>query len=258
MNKPDRITWKQKWKAFMEKIKSSPLRQNLETWIGVHKEVSILGGVLLILIIIAAVTSGNRKSDTGESVKETVTIIGNNKTPVEEQLEESDAEQQIKELVNRYFTALAVCDVEALNNICETTDGFDEDVLAEYATYIEGYQNLDCTIMDGLIEGTYVVYVYYEMKFYYIDTPAPALVQLYIKTDKDQMLYIYQGIIDGELSAYIAELTTGEQISKLADEVNQKLQSACAADEDLDSFIRVLKNQAQGVTEEHREETESV
>ncbi len=257
MNKPDKMTWKQKLAASMEKIKKSSLWQTLAAWIKVHKEMTILGGMLLLLILITAATSGSAEEDAAETIKETVTIIGSGKTTVEEQLEGSSKEHQIKALVNRYFDAIAACDVETLNSICETTDGFDEEVLAEYASYIEKYQNLDCTIMDGLVEGTYVVYVYYEMKFYYIDTPAPALVQLYIKTDKDQMLYIYQGIIDGELSAYMAELTAGEQISQLADEVNQKLRNACAADEDLNTFIQVLKNQAQGSAEENSGEKET-
>ena len=245
MNKPDNTAWKQKLQAFMEKIKTAPWWQKLKEWVCTHKETSILGGLFVILLIVVAATSGNKSSDAKESVNETITIIGNSKTTAEAESNEEEAHQEITALIKRYFTALADCDVDTLNNICETAEPFDAEVLAEHASYIQGYRNIDCTIMDGLVEGTYVVYVYYEMKFYYIDTPAPALVQLYIKTGEDQMPYIYQGVIDGELSAYIAELAAGEEISKLADEVNKKLQIACAADPDLDTFIRVLQNQTQ-------------
>lgn len=245
MNKPDNTAWKQKLQAFMDKIKTASRGQSLKEWVSTHKEITILGGLLVVLLIVAAATSGNESSDTKESVNETITIIGNSKTTAEAELDEGETHQEITALINRYFTALAACDIETLNNICETAEPFDAEVLAEHASYIQGYRNVDCTIMDGLVEGTYVVYAYYEMKFYYIDTPAPALVQLYIKTGEDQMPYIYQGVIDGELSAYIAELTASQEISGLADEVNKKLQIACAADPDLDTFIRVLQNQTQ-------------
>ncbi len=249
MNRQDSKAWMQKLKAFLKRIRESAGLQSLWKWIKIHKEVSILGGVLLILAVAAITVNAGKSRDMEESEKETITIIGN-RTTAEEMGETSvEFRQEIEALIARYFNALAACDVETLNNICETTEPFDQEKLAETSSYVEGYRNLECTIMDGLIEGTYVVYVYYELKFHYIDTPAPALVQLYVKTDKDQMPYIYQGVIDGELSAYIAELTAGEQIAGLAVEVNKKLQIACASDPDLDAFIRVLENQASKAAE---------
>ncbi len=253
MNKQEKEA--RKGKAFVGKIKESELVQSLWKWICIHKEISVLGGLLLVLAI-GAVTDTGKKSDetAATTAKETITIIGSSNTTAAAAAGETENPQQdIITLVTRYFNALSNCDIDALNSICETTEPFDMAVLEEQASYIEDYGNLDCTIMNGLLEGTYVVYVYYEMKFYYIDTPAPALVQLYIKTDKDQMPYIYQGVIDGELSAYIAELTAGEEIARLADEVDRKLQIACAADPNLDTFIRALQNQVQRVSLEEDE-----
>lgn len=246
MNRQDKKAWKQK-------LAESVQLQSLWKWISIHKEISILGALLLILAVAVIAVKGGSSNDTTESAKETITIIGNRTTAQETEMNPEEPLQAIETLISRYFSALAACDIDTLNSICETTEPFDEAKLAEHATYIESYRNLDCTIMNGLVEGTYVVYVYYELKFHYIDTTAPALVQLYIKTDKDQMPYIYQGVIDGELSAYIAELTAGDQISRLVEEVNQKLQIACASDPDLDTFIRVLQNQ----TPEAAAETEA-
>lgn len=198
-----------------------------------------------MMVLSAAVFCGCDRSDHLETQGETITVIVPTSETAPAETEDSQLGEQIQTLISRYFTALAEYDLETLNNICETSEGLDEEHLREQAEYIEGYRNIDCTIMNGLVEGTYIVYAYYEMKFKYIDTLAPALSQLYVKTDGDGLPYIYQGVIDGELSAYMAELTAGSQITELADTVNQKLEAACRRDEKLDLFIRVLRGDAQ-------------
>lgn len=260
MNKPDENKWNQRLSTSLKKMKNVRFWQLVWNWICRYRVICMAAAVLLVLVIIIVITTGH-KSSADAPIQETVTIIGNTRKHAESEtiLEEGEETQKINLLIERYFNALAICDVETLNNICETSAGFDEEVLAEQAAYIEGYQNLECTIMDGLTEGTYVVYVYYEMKFYYIDTPAPALVQLFVKTDADGTPYIYQGVIDGELSAYIAELTSGEQISSLAEAVNWKLEAACAADADLDALIQILRGEnVERMTEDTEGETVSL
>ncbi len=242
---------KQNWKKWRRQTIASKLlhwiHRNGKNWIVTYQiPILVVAGAVFLFILIVLLL-GRGRTDVAET--ETIAIISQTTVGETEAMEletvEAQTQEQITELVKRYFQALADCDIETLNNICETTEAFDADTLTQQTSYIENYQNVDCVVIGGLVEGTYIVYVYYQMKFQYIDTPAPALGQLYVKTDIDGLPYIYMGIIDGELSAYIAEVTAGEQISALAEEVNGELEQARRSDTKLDAFIRVLTGETE-------------
>ena len=213
-----------------------------------HRMLVGIGGLCVggLLWIAAAMFAPDRSREAETQAIAILSQTGAEETkPVETESVDPDIQEQITDLVRRYFQALSDCDIATLNSICETTEPFDAKTLQEQTDYIESYQNVDCMVVDGLVENTYIVYVYYQMKFQYIDTAAPALGQLYVKTDIDGLPYSYMGGIDGELSAYIAEVTAGDRIRSLAEEVNEQLELARRSDAKLDAFIRVLTGEAE-------------
>ena len=82
-------------------------------------------------------------------------------------------------------------------------------------------------------EGSYVVFVYYDLKFQQIETSAPGLSPLYVYTNEEGNLCIMKKEASEELTAYVEEIADGEDVKALRDEVKQKYEEAKAADEAL-------------------------
>jgi hypothetical protein len=102
--------------------------------------------------------------------------------------------------------------------------------------YIEKYQKIKCYVKKGYIEGTYIVYVYNEVKFYNIDTPAPAADQFYVVTDTDGNLKIFSGEFEKETEEYYYARKSDTDVKALIDETNAKAKKAKKKDKDLKIF----------------------
>ena len=98
---------------------------------------------------------------------------------------------------------------------------------------VEGYQNISCYTKKGLDTGSYAVFVYYELKFAQIETPAPGLEFQYVYTNEEGNLVIFNREADEELNAYVENIIAGEDVQSLRAEVKEKYEAAKALDEDL-------------------------
>ena len=99
---------------------------------------------------------------------------------------DSEIEEDINMLMKNYFDAKQQVDMKELSECVSDVSHIEEKRLVAEANYIEEYKNMECTIRnDGLKEGAYRVYVYYEAKVYDIDTLVPSLTALYITADRN-------------------------------------------------------------------------
>ncbi len=89
------------------------------------------------------------------------------------------------------------------------------------STYIESYSNIDTYTKKGLTEGSYVVFVSYDLKFVDIDTPAPGLTQVYVETDDEGKVYIHKDDDDKEVQDYIAKVVQEEDVKELISKVQK-------------------------------------
>ncbi len=155
--------------------------------------------------------------------------------------------KEVNDLVEKYFDAIIDTDTEALKEIFYSESDIDENKLDLDSEYLEYYDNLACYTTNGLEKGTYITYVYYEYKFKDIDELAPGLIRLYIKTNDNGDLYIYnedftkksESLSNDELD-YIAEIDSTADAKALIDLVDEELVKARNKDEKLDKFIKEL------------------
>ena len=78
------------------------------------------------------------------------------------------------------------------------------------ARVVDSYQNIVVYTTDGKVDGEYVTYVEYELKFRNINTPAPGLEPFYVRPDangnlrlltyayvekSDKALFDYMGLV---------------------------------------------------------------
>ncbi len=193
--------------------------------------------ILLVVAIIIAILAGNNE-------REVAAIVSENTVPqvkaVSEVVLEENKYPEVNALIEKYYAALAEGDMDTVVASRNYTEETEQIRLEKKSQYIENYQNVKVYTKDGLVENTYLAYVYYEVKFNEIATLAPALNTLYICPDESGSLYIYEGEIDDTVSEYLKELSTQDDVVELFNRVEVSYNEATEQDETLRNFLAEL------------------
>lgn len=152
-------------------------------------------------------------------------------------IEETGTYPEIDALFNSYYTAKNNRDINTLKDILSDPNKVEsEEQLQTKTEYIEDYRKIKTYTKKSLRDGEYIVYVYHEIKFTSINTPAPGLAKFYVITGDDKKLKIYSGDMDAETKAYYDERNNDEDVMALIKMTDEKSTKAIDKDEDLKSF----------------------
>ena len=166
-------------------------------------------------------------------------------------IEEDSSYPEINQLFNNYYTAKQSCDVEKLESILSDPSRVETiEQLQSKTEYIDNYKNIKAYIKKCFTEGNFIVYVYYEIKFTSVTTPAPALTKFYVITDKDGNLKIFSGEMDEELKKYYDARNNDEDVQQLIQMTDDLGEAAKSKDEDLQKFWEDIDNIANNNTAE--------
>ena len=169
-------------------------------------------------------------------------------------MSDKEIEASITTLIKNYFDAKQRVDMTELAECVSDVSHVDEKSLVTEAEFIEEYKNIECTILhEGLREGTYRVYVYYEAKIYDIDTLAPSLTALYVTSDEDGKFSIYLSVIKSEDQEAIEALDNSPEIQKMIDSVQKNLEEIVSKNADVRDFYQMLESSDSEDVEEHNE-----
>lgn len=217
--------------------------------------VVLIASIIVLLasfvVFFTRYSNGNdkeQKSMTTENVSETTQTEDNKEDNKEENPLLQDVIPKMKELMEQFFQAKFDCDVETLHQLVNPADSYTEESLYEerYGREenslfeIERYQVESCYSKKGLLEGTYIVWVYVDVKYVHAETPAPALFRMYVCTDENGY-YIYNGSLEEEISTYRDEISAGEDVAELAAMVNQRFLEAVNHDEQLKNIVLAME-----------------
>jgi len=157
-------------------------------------------------------------------------------------MEQGTSYPEIDNLINQYYTAKIKRDVDAINALLtDPSNGFTKDDLNSKTEYISDYRNIKTFVKRSFKEGTYIVYVYHEIKFANIETPAPGLAVLYVVTDENGNLKIFSGKMDKETYDYYKERANDEDVIALVEMTNKNSEKAISDDEYLSFFWNSIK-----------------
>lgn len=198
--------------------------------------------LLLILVVLAAVIWATKRSkdnaNTNNSQTEATTTL---KQDGGDLLDTNN--QEVLNLVNQYFDAKMKGDSNKLTELVDSMTDDDRKKIEQEKRYIESYQNINVYTKEGLKEGTFVAYVYFEAKFANIKTAAPGSIVLYLQPKKDQSgLCVHTYTKDSEVINYIKGLEKDKDVANFYNTVEAKLVEACDSDNDLKTFYQKLTN----------------
>ena len=165
-----------------------------------------------------------------------------------------EIEQEIQELIEGYFATKLQVNMDALGDYVSDVSHVDEKKLVAEAEYIEAYNNIQCTILDGSEKASYRVYVYHEDKYFGIDANIPSLTGLYVKAVKGGKFVVYTGTLSSKEQDKLEELDQSADVIKLRDQVDDKLDSLITSDQQVKEFYEMLENSG----EEEEEGTENI
>ncbi len=227
--------------------------------------------ILLSVVVIAAAIAGvvlsmkNKSEEKQAPAAKTSESIVIDEDEISKDRLLKDKYPEVNDLIKRYREALTNGDVEALKAIYNTQDEISADVLTSTSKIIEGYTDTVCYTKKGLEDKSYFVFIYDKLKISGINTPAPNLTMVYVKSTADGTYYIYRGELNGatatyeydaETQAYIAKLYEDDEVKDLMATVYQEKEAACAKDEALRNFIDGLSSPTSDVIDETSAETE--
>ncbi len=224
------------------------------------KYIAVIAVALILIIIIVFSGRGSAPAETTGANTEVIGLPGNEETETTADATalKENAYPAVNELINTYFTALKNQDLETLSNIMTTGSEITAEDVQKEGEYIEDYQNIRCYTRDGIVEGTYIVFAYYDIKFLNVGTLAPSMIWMYVCTNEDGSLYINKSTIDGEVAAYIDEVMKSDEVNQLAESVNSALSAAMEQDETLAQLVTKMREGADpSVMETQPEESQT-
>lgn len=206
-------------------------------------------GILFILLvfILAKCAGPGRSADSDtEDTEATEVITADNFVPDAEFT--VDGIEELNELIENYFMAYATDDLDTLAQIAYPMSDNEKSYIGVFSDYIEEYQNIVCYSKSGLTSGSYLVSVYYELKFYNVETVAPGLEFFYVETDAEGNLYINnlyssynfsrtENELDPNINAIIIKYEEQDDVTALLEEVNAAYTEAVSGDLDLAEII---------------------
>lgn len=222
--------------------------------------------VILLIIIILAADRKNRPQAEEPSTEETAPTEA--EALPQETEEETEAESfsvgevpEVQALVDQYFTAKQNADAEAIYQLFgwEDLTGI-EDLRRQLQydkRYTEGYRNITCYVKPGLSEGSYLVYVTYDLKFKDSLTLAPGILWNYVITGEDGSCYLTDSAtLDEAVLSFIGEAEASDEITLLKTQIYAKLRQALEEDPSLAESYSIIERQGGAAGTGQEEETQ--
>jgi hypothetical protein len=245
-------------KFSLEDLKKFLDKDKIGSWIVKYKR-QVAVGCILVCLIIAALCAlpGSKKTEEAKSDAAGIAAEAAQDGEAQEVQEEAndleqDAYADVNAIVQQYYDSMAAGDMDTLSSIVDEISEEEKERILRSKDIVEGYQNISCYTKKGLEEGSYLVFVYYEQKFVRIETAAPGLAPLYVCTNEDGSLYIFNGEVSEELQAYVEQMAQEEDVVALREEVKAKYEEAKAADEEL---VKLEERYTKVASESELEET---
>lgn len=166
-------------------------------------------------------------------------------TPIPVYELEENAYPEIDQLFKDFYIAKNKHDVDGIKSLINEPEKAQSiEMLQKKTQYIENYLNIKTYAKKADEEGNYIVYVYHEIKFTGIETPAPGLSKFYVVTGEDNKPKIFSGEMDEETKAYYDARNNDEDVKELIEMTNQASDEATEKDEDLLNFWESIKELA--------------
>ncbi len=226
-------------------------RKDVTNWRNDKKDfIAILGdnkkflmpAILVLAVVITVVVAVSANHRATEIAATTATEAESATFEIPDAAMEENAYPDVNALVEKYYVASANGDADTLAQIYK---GLDEtEILKAVAAseYIDDFENITVYTKPGPVEGSYVAYVYNEVKLYEYDGTVPGLETLYICTSDDGSLYINGDIADASELDYLKQINVQADVIDLNNKVASNYNELVSSDEKLAELLTRMRS----------------
>ena len=232
-------------------------------------------GALALFIILVIVlckfmgTQGDKDTKKDDTQKPEAVESENFKFDTEFQKDSDDA---IKTLLEKYYAAYVEGDITELEKVATPISDNEKSYITVLSKYYEKIMNITYYSKSGATEGSYFVSVRNDIKFYDVDSTAPALDFFYIET-KDGNLYINnlysiynltfaENSMDSDIYTLVQQYMQQDDFVELQNKVQVAYNEALAGDDKLskmlgDTIDKAIREWAASIKQSGNEATEA-
>ena len=150
---------------------------------------------------------------------------------------EENTVPEVTQLITEYYNAAAAGDMDTINSIVNTYDQETQIYLQKMSEHIEAYQNVVCYTKTGPVDGSYLVYAYYEIKFNDLETAVPGISPYLVYPREDGSLYIYEGDVEDSVNQYLEDISAQDDVIDLMNRVQVVFNEAVMQDDTLNNYL---------------------
>ncbi len=236
--------------------------EDIKEFIIDHYQYFAVGVLFVVLVVVLAVFSFHKKD--GDKKKETEEVaatsavsdtMGTEPIPVPENAKlEQNAYEDINSFFTEYYQAVAIGDTDKMAEMGNTLDEEDKAKLQVKAGYTDDYENMSCYTKPGPESDSYIVFVYYEIKYKNIDSLAPGLSTFYLCTNSDGSYYLKDiGSLPQNMKDYITNIANQSDVQNLLAEVDKLYATNTESDPTLAAFMDSLQAKSESAAAKVRE-----
>lgn len=210
-----------------------------------NKKISIpvAAAVLVILLaFLAAVSAQKKEEGVGPGEIETERDGVGSVIPVPDVPLEENAYPEINELLQNYYKAMADGDIDTIASLKSYTSDVEKIRIRKKAEFIESYPKVDCYTKIGPMADSYIVYVYYETKFFGYDEEVPGIHSYFVCRNEAGNYWLIDGEIDENVENYIAAISAQDDVNDLFMRADVEYKDIINSNEELSAFLDDLRN----------------
>ena len=201
-----------------------------------------LFAVAVGVVAMVVFSAGNRDvTVTGDNISESVeevSVESGSEDDIQDLTLQYDAYPEINEVMEAYHKALAENDVETIQKYLLYVNENELVSIAVKSEYVEGYNDIHCYTQEGFEDGSYYVYVSYQLKMAEFDATIPGLIGLYYCPNEEGEYHIYrkadmsETVLDNYYSAYMKQ-----EVQALYNTVDLEYREVLEANSDIKTYM---------------------
>lgn len=146
---------------------------------------------------------------------------------------EADADYDIKNFIRQYYDYMVDGEYELAAYMTNDSSRFSREVFMERSGYMEAVKSLTCYMMEGMVEGTYIVVAECGVLTTLSDNIVTMLEAFYICTNESGTIYIYGSSVGDEIRSYNSIMLSDQMMSEVVAEAARVNEELIAAHEEL-------------------------
>ena len=156
----------------------------------------------------------------------------------------------IVSMIDAYYTACAQGDIESIRKIINHLDETNALFISAKSEYVEDYLDKVVYSKPGPKPDSYLLYVYYKMKFVGFEDTVSGMDLYYACKNADGSYYLNDAELSDEEKEYIDKASSQEDVEELNNRVEVECKDTLTKNEELFLYIQEVLKEAQKTTGE--------